>query len=84
MQVLFSFKLAAAANLKGGICLKVEQAMPITGFYAPTFLAGGSVAAAGSMYLKGGVVYFVSNYTGHYRVPFEMLTQVREELKKNG
>ncbi len=49
-----------------------------------SFFAGAPVAMAGTFACKQGIIEWISNASGHYSPPVEMLIQIRQELVKRG
>ncbi len=53
-------------------------------FHHSSFLAGAPVAAAGEMKVKNGKLFYISDYSNHYRPGAKFTYQVLEELVRKG
>ena len=53
-------------------------------FHHSSLLGGEPVAAAGEMAVKNGVLLFLSNKSGHYRLGAEFVNQALAALRKAG
>lgn len=54
------------------------------GFYHSAFLAGGDVAFAGEIIVRGGVIQRITNKSGHYRTPEALFAQLRRAMGSQG
>ena len=66
----------------GNIYLSFDQHLPH--IYHSSFLEGKAVAAAGEMMISNGVLYSISNASGHYRPRSVVIKRVLQRLRELG